>query len=150
MGAAQETNKSPHTYAPTTTKLPAKDGHKDDEAEARGQTFVEDEVVSIIARTAAQQVQGVHRLGESSLRTLFSRFGRSHGVDAEVGMKEAAIDVEVVVEFGYPIRDVANEIRHRVIEIVEEMVGRTVLEVNVYVIDIHTPAVEGRRRRTLE
>ena len=36
------------------------------------------------------------------------------------------------------------------LEVVEELVGRTVLEVNVYVIDIHTPAVESRRRRTLE
>ena len=116
----------------------------------RGQTYVEDDVVSIVARTAAERVEGVHRLGDSSLRTLFSRFGRSHGVEAEVGMKEAAIDVDVIVEFGYPIRDVAQQIRQRVIEVVEDMVGRTVLEVNVYVIDIHTPAVESRRRRTLE
>ncbi|MFW5739988.1 MAG: Asp23/Gls24 family envelope stress response protein, partial [Myxococcota bacterium] len=63
---------------------------------------------------------------------------------------EAAVDVEIVVEFGYPIRDVANEIRSRVIQVIEEMVGRTVLEVNVYVVDIHTPTVESRRRRTLE
>jgi len=151
MGLTQEQNKSPQpTNTAAATRLPAKALSKSEDPGARGQTFVEDEVVSIIARTAAEQVQGVHRLGESSLRTLFSRFGRSHGVDAEVGMKEAAIDVEVVVEFGYPIRDVANEIRRRVIDIVEEMVGRTVLEVNVYVIDIHTPAVESRRRRALE
>lgn len=131
------------------TKSTSSEGARVDSS-SRGQTFVEDEVVSIIARIAAEQVEGVHRLGESSLRTLFSRLGRSHGVDAEVGMKEAAIDVEVVVEFGFPIRDVANGIRARVIQVVEEMVGRSVLEVNVYVIDIHTPAVESRRRRTLE
>ncbi len=123
---------------------------KNESASSRGQTFIDDEVVSIIARTAAEQVDGVHRLGEASLRTLISRLGRSHGVDAEVGMKEAAVDVEIVVEFGYPIRKVAENIRSRVIDVVEEMVGRSVLEVNVYVIDIHTPAVESRRRRTLE
>ena len=125
-------------------------GDQIDTSSSRGQTFVQDQVVSIIARIAAEHVEGVHRLGESSLRTLFSRFGRSHGVDAEVGMKEAAIDVEVVVEFGYPIRDVANGIRAQVIKVVEEMVGRSVLEVNVYVIDIHTPPVDSRRHRTLE
>jgi len=125
-------------------------GSESGDPKSRGQTFVDDEVVSIIARTAAEQVQGVHRLGESSLRTLFSRFGRHHGVDADVGMKEAAVDVEISVEFGYPIRDVANEIRRRVIDVIEEMVGRTVLEVNVYVIDIHTPTVESRRHRKLE
>lgn len=147
MGVARDNNQSAPIHPP---KSPGNEGAGVDSSSSRGQTFVEDEVVSIIARIAAEQVEGVHRLGESSLRTLFSRFGRSHGVDAEVGMKEAAIDVEVVVEFGYPIRDVANGIRARVIQVVEEMVGRSVLEVNVYVIDIHTPAVESRRRRTLE
>lgn len=146
MGVVQDKPQS----APIQSTSPVEGEDRVDSSSSRGQTFVEDEVVSIIARIAAEQVQGVHRLGESSLRTLFSRFGRSHGVDAEVGMKEAAIDVEIIVEFGYPIRSVADSIRARVIQVVEEMVGRRVLEVNVYVIDIHTPAVETRRRRTLE
>lgn len=121
-----------------------------DSSTSRGEIYVDDEVVSIIARTAAERVPGVHRLGGSSMRTLFSRFGRSHGVAAEVGLKEAAIDVEVVVEFGYPILAIATDIRERVIETVETMVGRKVVEVNVYVIDIHTGAFETRRHRALE
>jgi uncharacterized alkaline shock family protein YloU len=116
----------------------------------RGETHIEDEVVSIIARIAAEQVPGIHRLGESSFRSVLSRLGRSHGVDAEVGMKEAAVDVEVVIEFGFPIREIAAEIRERVISTVETMTGRQVVEVNVFVIDVFIPKTDRRHRRSLE
>ena len=118
----------------------------------RGKTFISDEVVSVIARIAAEQVEGIHQLGESSFRTLLSRFGRSHGIDSEVGMKEAAVDISVVAEFGYPLREVAGELRERVIDAVEQMTGRRVVEVNVHVMDIHVPRTDTRSngRRQLE
>jgi uncharacterized alkaline shock family protein YloU len=116
----------------------------------RGRTFIDDEVVSVIARIAAENVAGVHQLGESTLRAFFSRMGAHHGVDAEVGMKEAAVDVEVIVEFGYPIREVAQALRQQIISTVERMTSRRVLEVNVYVIDVHVAKSEHRHRRQLE
>ena len=89
-------------------------------------------------------------MGESSLRAMFSGFRRHQGVDAEVGMKEAAVDVEIIVEFGYPIRAVSRKLRQEIIESVERMAGRSVVEVNVYVIDVHVSKPERRRRRELE
>ena len=119
---------------------------------SRGKTFIADEVVSVIARIAAERVEGINRLGESSLRAAFSRLSRHHGIDSEVGMKEAAVDIDVVVEFGYPIRQVAAELRQAVIEAVEQMTGRQVVEVNVNVFDVHVPRMDERRksRRELE
>lgn len=117
----------------------------------RGKTFIEDDVISVIARSAAEQSPGVHQIGESSLRTMLSRFGRHHGVQAETGLEEAAADIEVIAEMGYSIRDMAEEIRERVIETVEAMTGRKVIEVNIFVVDIFVPRVAGRRpRRELE
>ena len=118
----------------------------------RGKTFISDEVVSVIARIAAEQVEGVYQLGESSFRTLLSRLGRSHGIDSEVGMKEAAVDISIVAEFGYPLREVAGELRERVINAVEQMTGRAVVEVNVHIGDIHVPRMDTRAtsRRQLE
>ena len=116
----------------------------------RGRTYIDDEVVAIIARLAAENVEGVHQLGESSLRAMFSGSRRHQGVDAEVGMKEAAVDVEIIVEFGYPIRAVSQKLRQEIIESVERMAGRSVVEVNVYVIDVHVSKPERRRRRELE
>ena len=117
----------------------------------RGKTFIEDDVMAVIARTAAEQVQGIHQLGESNLRSLLSRFGKHRGVEAETGLKEAAVDVEVVVELGYSIRDVAADVREEVIQAIESMTDRVVVEVNVFVVDVHVPRSAARRhRRELE
>ena len=51
-------------------------------------------------------------------------------------MKEAAVDVEIVAEFGHPIRDVAAQLRRAIVDGVEMMTGRSVVEVNVYVVDV--------------
>lgn len=119
----------------------------DQDPRHRGKTYIDDEVVSVIARIAAEQVDGVHQLGASNLRGMISRLGRKSGVEAEVGLKEAAIDLEVVVEFGYPIRDVAEELRSVVIETIEATTGRRVIEVNIFVVDVHIPQTEHRTRR---
>ena len=115
-----------------------------------GKTFIADEVVSIIARITAEQVEGVHQLGDSSLRGVFSRMGRHGGIESEVGFKEAAVDVDVVMEFGVPIHEVADALRAQIIENVEYMTGRKVVEVNVNVVDVHIPKVETKQTRRLE
>ncbi len=117
-------------------------------ARTRGRTQIEDEVVSVISRIAAEQVQGIHKIGESALRGVFAK--RTHGVTSEVGTKEAAIDIEIVIEFGFPIRDVAEDLREQVINSVETMTGTRVVEVNVFVVDVYIPRTERRHRRDLE
>ncbi|MGM0574742.1 MAG: Asp23/Gls24 family envelope stress response protein [Myxococcota bacterium] len=118
--------------------------------EDRGKTWIADEVISVIARITAEQVDGVHQLGESSLRSMLPRSSRHWGVASEVGLKEAAIDVEVVVEFGYPIWQVADTMRREVIDTIEHMTGRRVVEVNISVVDVHVPKVEHHPRRRVQ
>jgi uncharacterized alkaline shock family protein YloU len=117
---------------------------------SKGKTFISDEVVSIIARIAAEQVEGVHQIGDSSLRGMFSRLGRSPGIDSDVGLKEAAVDVDIVVDYGYPIKILADELRRSIIESVEYMTGRKVVEVNIHVIDVYIPKTEKVSKRELE
>ena len=116
-------------------------------ARLRGNTYIDDEVISVIARIAAEQVPGIHQIGESSLRNVFSRFRRHAGVEAEVGLREAAADIEITIEFGYSMRDVAEDVRERIIDAIESMTGRRVIEVNVFVVDVYVPKTAGRRRR---
>lgn len=116
----------------------------------RGKTYIDDDVISVITRIAAEQVEGVYQIGESSFRNVFSRLKRSHGVDAEAGLQEAAADIEIVVELGHSIRDVAQSIREQVIETVESMTGRQMIEVNIYVVDIHVPKANTNRRTRRE
>jgi uncharacterized alkaline shock family protein YloU len=132
---------------PSKNKIAVSKNNASTPARIRGKTFIEDDVLAIIARTSAEQVKGVYQLGESSLRGMLSRMGRSAGVAAESGLKEAAIDVEIVVELGYSIREVAEEIRECVIETIELMTDRLVVEVNIFVVDIHVPKRETKQHR---
>lgn len=134
---------------PTVAPKPAATPPVDD-APSRGKTFISDEVVSVIARLAAEQVEGVHQIGSSNLRGVFSRMGRHGGIESEVGFKEAAIDVDLVVEFGYPITRVTDALRRQIVESVEYMTGRKVVEVNINVVDVHIPRDEKRDKRRLE
>ena len=120
-------------------------------SDPRGKTFIADDVVSVIARIAAEQVEGIHQLGESSFRGMLG-IGKHRGIEAEVGFKEAAVDIEVIVEYGYPIKTVADQLREAVIESVEYMTGRKVIEVNVNVVDVYIPKIEskGKAKRQLE
>lgn len=122
-----------------------------DRLDGRGKTLINDEVVSVIARIAAEQIEGVHQIGSSSLRGVFSR-GRHVGVEAEVGLKQAAVDIDLVVTYGFPIPEVASALRRQIIEQVEYMTGRQVVEVNVNVVDVHVPRSEApkQQRRQLE
>ena len=57
----------------------------------------------------------------------------------EVGERQAALDIDVVVEYGYPIVDVAAEVRVNVISAVERMTGLEVIEVNLVIDDVNLP-----------
>ncbi len=116
----------------------------------RGKTFIADEVVATIASIAADQVEGVHKLGETGFRGIIGRMGRNTGVDSEVGMKQAAINLDIVIEYGYQISVVASELRERVIEAVQYMADREVVAVDIHVVDIHVPGQPQQRGRNLE
>jgi uncharacterized alkaline shock family protein YloU len=96
---------------------------------------------------AARDVDGVHALGSSLSRTFGAMRDRvpgggrsaARGVSAEVGDVQAALDLEIVVEYGVPIADVARSVRENVITGVERMTGLEVVEVNIAVSDVKLP-----------
>lgn len=114
---------------------------------AQGTTTIADTVVSTIAGLATKEIQGVNGLGSGASRTVGALRERipgahpnySQGVTVEVGEKQAAVDVSVIVDYGVAIADVASAIRQNVISSVERMTGLQVTEVNITVVDIHLP-----------
>ncbi|GLY75077.1 Asp23/Gls24 family envelope stress response protein [Actinoallomurus iriomotensis] len=118
-----------------------------------GRTAIADTVVAKIAGMAASEVQGVYAMGAGmarafgAVRERIPGVGRpnvAQGVAVEVGERQAAIDVDVIVEYGVSIPDLGDGIRRNVIEAVEKMCGLDVTEVNVNVGDIHLPGEESR------
>ncbi|MFE2560216.1 Asp23/Gls24 family envelope stress response protein [Streptomyces sp. NPDC059352] len=113
--------------------------------ETRGRTTIADNVVEKIAGMATREVPGIHSLGSGMARTLGAvtdkvpggRPSMSRGVKVEVGERQAAVDLDVVVEYGVAIVDVAGDVRTSVITSVERMTGLEVVEVNITVDDVH-------------
>ncbi|MFE0103040.1 Asp23/Gls24 family envelope stress response protein [Streptomyces sp. NPDC059009] len=117
----------------------------------RGRTTIADGVVEKIAGLAARDVVGVHAMGGGFARTFGavrdrvpggSKSSVSRGVKAEVGEVQTALDLEVVVEYGVSIADVARAVRENVIAAVERMTGLEVVEVNIAVSDVKLPDEE--------
>ncbi|MEQ3552088.1 Asp23/Gls24 family envelope stress response protein [Pseudonocardia nematodicida] len=116
-----------------------------------GSTRISEAVVSKIAGLAAREVSGVHALGGGTARALGALRGRipgaatnaSYGVAVEVGEKQAAIDINVVVEYGVSIADLARTVRRNVITAIERMTGLEVVEVNIAVDDVRLPSDDG-------
>ncbi|QJT02322.1 Asp23/Gls24 family envelope stress response protein [Streptomyces asoensis] len=119
---------------------------------SRGRTTIADVVVEKIAGIAARDVLGVYALGSGFARSMGSMrermpgagSGKSarRGVGVEVGERQAAIDLEIVVDYGVSITDVAHAVRENVISAVERMAGLEVVEVNIMVSDVKLPDEE--------
>ena len=104
---------------------------------------ISDDVVSIIAGKAVSEVEGVSSMAGGFAggitEVLSGKKNFSKGIKVEVGEKETKIDVNIIVEYGTRIPDIAFEIQNRVKKAVENMTGLKVLEVNVHVQGVHTP-----------
>ncbi|NLT95899.1 MAG: Asp23/Gls24 family envelope stress response protein [Clostridia bacterium] len=101
-----------------------------------GSIKVADEVVAIIAGLAATEIKGVAGMSGGVSAGIVEMLGRKNlakGVKVEVGEKEAAIDLFVIIEFGARIPDVAQQIQRNVKNDVESMTGLKVVEINIHV-----------------
>lgn len=105
---------------------------------------ISEEVVSVIAGIAVSEVPGVvdtaGGFAGGISEVLSGKKKLSKGIKVEVGEKETKIDVNIIVEYGTRIPDVAFEIQSKVKKSVKEMTGLEVLEVNVHVQGVKTPA----------
>jgi len=116
----------------------------------RGTTTIADTVVEKVAGIAAREVPGVHSLGGGASRAfgaVTQRVGigdeRSQGVSVEVGEREAAVDLTLVVEYGESIPQVCEQVRNNIIKRIEGIVGLSVTEVNVTVNDLYFTGEEA-------
>ena len=98
---------------------------------------IADDVIAVIAGAAASEVPGVSAMAggfAGGISEVFSgKKNFAKGIKVEAGEKETRIDVNIIVEYGVRIPDVAFEIQNRVKKAVEGMTGLKVLDVNVHV-----------------
>ncbi|MGN5633654.1 Asp23/Gls24 family envelope stress response protein [Streptomyces sp. AC154] len=121
-------------------------GSNESSSGTKGTTVIADTVVSTIAGIAVRETDGVHAVGGGASRAVGAmrdKVSRSNdpgrGVKVEVGEKQAAVDVDIVVEYGTLILDTAKKIRVHVTDALETMTGLEVVEINIKVLDVYVP-----------
>ncbi|KQX46470.1 putative alkaline shock family protein YloU [Paenibacillus sp. V4I3] len=110
-----------------------------------GSIQIAPEVIEIIAGLATVEVQGVAGMSgglAGGIAELLGRKNLSKGVKVEVGQREAAIDVSIIIEYGNRIPEVASDIQQNVKQAIESMTGLNVVEVNVHIHDVHFKQVD--------
>ena len=115
---------------------------------SKGQTRIAETVVSKVAGLAAREVNGVYKLGGGAARAFGAIRERipgattnaGQGVAVEVGESQAAVDLDLSVEYGVSIVELAKAVRRNVIGSLERMTGLEVVEVNINVNDVHLPS----------
>lgn len=100
--------------------------------EEYGKVTFADEVVATISGLAALEVDGVASMSAG----IVEKFGKkplARGVKVEVGEKEAAVDLYMIVNYGVQIPEVAWNVQESVKKSVETMTGLDVVQVNIYI-----------------
>ena len=154
-GESQAAEQAPEPYSETVAAAETQDVAGTETAETTekegeemtipGTVTFEDDVVASVAKSAAEQVEGVYSVGSPSVtRTVAEVLGAAssgtRGVEVAVGSVEAAFALELVVEHGHRIPDVAQQVRDNVGKQVEHVCGYTVKEVNIHIAAIQPPA----------
>ncbi|MGL4652490.1 MAG: Asp23/Gls24 family envelope stress response protein [Cetobacterium sp.] len=104
-----------------------------------GNIKIADDVVKTISAKAAQDVSGVYKLAGGVADEVSKMLGKkrlTNGVKVEVGEKECSVEIYIIVEYGYQISEVAQNVQKSVLTAVSTMTGLKVVEVNVFVQDV--------------
>jgi len=126
---------------------------------SRGNTTISDSAVAKITGIAAREVPGVYAMGAGTARAFGAVRGMvggdkggniTQGVSVEVGERQAAVDLDIVVDYGVSIPDLASAVRRNTIEAVERMCGLEVTEVNIRVDDVHMPDDDKEKQSQAE
>jgi uncharacterized alkaline shock family protein YloU len=153
MSQPTPTKTGEQTPGDTTNTADTALATRDRLATSDGQISVAEGVVQKIAGTACREIGGVHAMGTGGTRAFGAIRERipgssgpnfAQGVGVEVGETEAAIDLDIVAEYGVGIAELGRSIQRNVKQAVERMTGLRVVEVNVAVDDVYLPSTDDQ------
>ena len=113
---------------------------------------ISDDVVAVIAGVAVAEVPGVAGMAGGFAggitEVLSGKKNMAKGIKVDKTENTAKIDVNIIVEYGSRIPDVAFEIQNRVKKSVESMTGFKVEEVNVHVQGVNTDTASDNEEKS--
>lgn len=115
---------------------------------------ISNDVIAVIAGVAVSEVQGVASMSGGFAggitEVLSGKKNMAKGIKVEKTENTAKIDVNIIVEYGSRIPDVAFDIQNRVKTAVEGMTGLKVVAVNVHVQGVNTEAATEEKEDNTE
>ena len=115
---------------------------------------IADDVVAVIAGVAVSEIPGVANMAGGFAggitEVLSGKKNLAKGIKVDVGEKETKIDVNIIVEYGTRIPDVAYEIQTKVKKAVETMTGLKVMEVIVHVQGVNISNTNTEENKNIE
>ncbi len=101
---------------------------------ASGQVNISNDVISVIAGTAALQTEGVIGMSGNFAGDIIEMLGKKNftkGVSISIENKNVRISIDLIVKFGSKLYEVALAVQKNVKTAVENMTGLSVAEVNI-------------------
>lgn len=102
---------------------------------------IADDVIATIAGKSALEVKGVYSMAggfAGGISEVFGKKSYTKGIKVDNTEKGLKIDVNIIVEYGSRIPDVAYEIQNKVKNSIENMTGLKIEEVNVHIQGVNT------------
>ncbi len=154
MSRTESTQSRSEAGQSSGTEVPRQHTTTASEQESQGSISIAPQVVQKIVALATREMTGIHAMGGGGARAYGavreripgSGTTQTPGVRVEVGRKQAAIDLEVTVEYGTSLVELTRAVRRNVITAVETLAGLEVTEVNIAVNDVHVPS-EGAEQQ---
>ncbi|HBL2412206.1 TPA: Asp23/Gls24 family envelope stress response protein [Enterococcus faecium] len=155
-----EEQKHPSDHAKAQEKLSSdhtnNQGKHDSEQEdsMRGELNYEDKVVQKIIGIAIEQVDGLLSANGGFFSNVAGKLVNTDnvtaGIETEVGKKQVAVDMDVIVEYGKDIEKIFEEMQEVIGKEVKNMTHLEVIEVNANVVDIKTKEEFEKDQETVQ
>jgi len=111
---------------------------------------IADDVVATIAGKSALEVKGVYSMAggfAGGISEVFGKKSYTKGIKVDNTEKGLKIDVNIIVEYGSRIPDVAYEIQNKVKNSIENMTGLKIEEVNVHIQGVNTEVSKNEENK---
>lgn len=105
-------------------------------SDENGSVNISEDVVAIIAATAAKEVEGVNGFYYSQGKEITNLIGKRNmpkGIKLNITDDTISFDIFIIVDIGYSVNEVGEKIQKAVVSAVEDAVGAKVSEVNVHI-----------------